>query len=165
MSNSNWKQLWDVFEAAVDLPEPERTAYLKTACGEDQALLEQVQKLIARDAQESGPLDRAIDPEAVIESVSSGTPQSVGPYRIEKEIGRGGAGQVFLGTRDDPDFQQKVAIKLIPLGRYSQSVQKRFLLERQILSDLDHENIARLLDGGITDEGIPYLIMEYIVEQ
>lgn len=162
MSNSNWKQLWEVFEAAVDLPEPERTAYLKATCAGDQALLEQVQKLIARDAQESGPLDRAIDPEAVIDAVSAGTPKSVGPYRIEEEIGRGGAGQVFLGTRDDPDFEQKVAIKLIPLGRYSQSVQKRFLLERQILSDLDHENIARLLDGGITDEGIPYLIMEFI---
>lgn len=162
MSNSEWKQLWDLFEAAVDLPEAERSAYLKRACGDDSALLNRVEKLIARDAQESGPLDRTLDPAAVLDAVSSNAPQTIGPYQIEEEIGRGGAGQVFLGTRSDPDFQQKVAIKLIPLGRYSQSVQKRFLLERQILSDLDHENIARLLDGGISDEGIPYLIMEFI---
>lgn len=162
MGNGDWKQLWAIFEAAVDLPERERDTYLKKTCGDDLALRERVAKLINSDAREDGPLDRGLDHAGILDVAEAEPPGAVGPYRIEREIGRGGAGQVFLGTRSDPSFKQKVAIKLIPLGRYSQSVQKRFMLERQILSDLDHENIARLLDGGITDEGIPYLIMEYI---
>lgn len=162
MTDPNWNRLWELFEQAVDLPADEQAAFLDQSCGGDAELRRRLVKLIARDAQQEGMLDVGLEGSGLIDEVSSPLPGQVGAYRIIRELGRGGMGQVFLGERDDPEFRQQVAIKLIPLGRYSDAVLKRFMLERQILSDLNHENIARLLDGGVTDEGIPYLIMEYV---
>ncbi len=162
MTDPKWQKLWQLFEQAVDLPADEQAAFLDQACGDNADLRRRLMNLIARDAQQEGMLDRGLEGSGLIDDVSTPLPGNVGVYRIIRELGRGGMGQVFLGERDDPEFRQRVAIKLIPLGRYSDAVLKRFVLERQILSDLDHENIARLLDGGVTDEGIPYLIMEYI---
>ncbi|MEM7707137.1 MAG: serine/threonine-protein kinase [Pseudomonadota bacterium] len=162
MTDPNWNRLWELFEQAVDLPADEQAAFLDRSCGEDAELRRRLVQLIARDAQREGMLDVGLEGSGLIDEVSSPLPGQVGAYRIIRELGRGGMGQVFLGERDDPEFRQQVAIKLIPLGRYSDAVLKRFVLERQILSDLNHENIARLLDGGVTDEGIPYLIMEYV---
>ncbi|MDQ3799566.1 MAG: protein kinase, partial [Acidobacteriota bacterium] len=88
--------------------------------------------------------------------------KKIGVYRITKEIGRGGMGAVYLAVRDDREFQQNVAIKLIKRGMDSDQVLRRFRNERQILAALNHPNIARLLDGGTTDDGLPYFVMEYI---
>ncbi|MEM9530170.1 MAG: serine/threonine-protein kinase [Pseudomonadota bacterium] len=161
MTDRYWTRLWQIFEAAVELPEDQRQSYLSEACADDPALHERVEALLASDAREAGLLDAELDTSSLVADAVN-LPDTIGAYRIVRELGRGGMGQVFLGERDDPQFKQQVAIKLIPLGRYSDAVQKRFVLERQILSDLDHPLIARLLDGGVTDEGIPYLIMEHI---
>ncbi|QTD50443.1 serine/threonine-protein kinase [Sulfidibacter corallicola] len=86
----------------------------------------------------------------------------VGPYRLERELGRGGMGTVYLAIRDDEGFKMKVAVKLIRQERGSEKIIQRFLHERRILADLQHANIATLIDGGTTEEGLPYLVMEYV---
>ncbi|MEM9057100.1 MAG: serine/threonine-protein kinase, partial [Pseudomonadota bacterium] len=90
------------------------------------------------------------------------TGRVIGAYRIERELGRGGMGIVFVASRADGQFDQRVALKLIKRGMDSDDVQRRFLTERQILAQLDHPNIARLLDGGITRDGQPWFAMEYV---
>jgi electron transfer flavoprotein alpha/beta subunit len=86
----------------------------------------------------------------------------LGPYRLIREIGHGGMGTVYLGVRADDAYQKRVAIKVLKRGMDTDHVLARFRAERQILASLDHANIARLVDGGSTDEGLPYLVMEYI---
>src|SRR5690606_14104321 len=88
--------------------------------------------------------------------------KQIGPYLIEEQIGIGGMGIVFSGKRSDGEFEQKVAIKIIKYGLSSDYILRRFQNERQTLANLQHANIARLLDGGKTSEELPYLIMEYI---
>jgi eukaryotic-like serine/threonine-protein kinase len=90
------------------------------------------------------------------------TGERIGPYRVLRSLGQGGMGEVFLAERADEQFQQRVAIKLVRRELLSKQVQSRLRLERQILASLEHPNIARLLDGGSTKDGIPYIVMEYI---
>src|SRR5207237_5155501 len=89
-------------------------------------------------------------------------PEKIGKYKIIREIGRGGMGAVYYATRDDGEFKQKVAIKLIKRGMDSDEILRRFRNERQILAELQHPNVARLLDGGISQDGLPFYAMEYI---
>lgn len=86
----------------------------------------------------------------------------VGPYQIERLLGRGGMGNVYLGQRADQEFRRQVAIKLVPPGLYSQDILQRFRQERQTLAVLDHPNIVKLLDGGATEDGLPYLVMDFV---
>lgn len=86
----------------------------------------------------------------------------VGPYRLLRELGRGGMGAVWLAERADGQFEQRVALKLIKRGMDTRAVQRRFLAERQILARLEHPHIARLLDGGITADGRPYFALEFV---
>src|SRR5581483_9392434 len=90
---------------------------------------------------------------------------SIGPYRVLRKIGEGGMGAVYLAERDDAQYKKQVAIKLVRPGFASSFIVRRFRNERQILASLDHPNIARLLDGGTTDDGLPYFVMEYIEGQ
>src|SRR5262249_31956530 len=91
--------------------------------------------------------------------------RAIGPYRVVREIGRGGMGSVYLAARADDAFQKLVAIKVVRVGADSPEFIERFRKERQILATLDHPNITRLLDGGATSDGMPYLVMEYIEGQ
>ena len=86
----------------------------------------------------------------------------IGPYRLVGELGRGGMGTVYLAERADGQFEQQVAIKFVRQGRFRDDLRRRFRHEQQILASLKHPNIARLYDGGITDDGSPYLVMEYV---
>jgi eukaryotic-like serine/threonine-protein kinase len=95
-------------------------------------------------------------------SAAASTPARVGPYRLIRELGRGGMGAVFLAERDDEEYRAKVAIKLVRSGMDTVFILARFRRERQTLARLQHPNISRLLDGGTTDEGLPYIVMEYI---
>ena len=88
--------------------------------------------------------------------------QVIGPYKLIRKIGQGGMGAVYLASRDDDEYKKRVAIKLVKRGMDSEEVLNRFRHERQILASLDHPNIARLLDGGTTEDGLPYFVMEYI---
>ncbi len=89
----------------------------------------------------------------------------VGPYRLLRRIARGGMGTVYLAARDDDQYQKKVAVKLVRRGMDTEDVLRRFLAERQILARLEHPHIARLIDGGATDDDRPYFVMEYVESQ
>jgi serine/threonine protein kinase len=95
-------------------------------------------------------------------AVSGAMPPRVGAYRLVRELGRGGMGTVFLAERDDDEYHAKVAIKLVRPGMDTDFILARFRRERQTLARLQHPNISRLLDGGTTDDGLPYIVMEYI---
>src|SRR6185503_9820182 len=99
---------------------------------------------------------------SVAELVEVETPTRVGPYRIVSEIGRGGMGTVYLADRAEGDFTQRVAVKLIDTSDADDPLHQRFIAERRILAGLVHPNIARLIDGGLTGDGRPYLVMEYV---
>src|SRR5262249_8852098 len=90
-------------------------------------------------------------------------PTTIGPYRIERELGRGGMGIVFLAARDDDQYVKHVAVKVVRAGVDTADIVRRFRHGRQTLANLEHPNIARLLDGGMTPEGLPYFVMEYVV--
>src|SRR5690606_26050499 len=87
--------------------------------------------------------------------------ERIGAYRILRELGRGGMGAVYLAERADGQFERRVALKIVRGGFESAEMVRRFLDERQILARLEHPNIARLLDGGVTEQGLPYFVMEY----
>ncbi len=148
-----------IFGEAADLPREDREAFLREACGEDAALRNEVEALLSES--ESVPLESGVR-EAMrsFEAIPEGT--RIGPYELVKEIGRGGMGTVYLARRADATFERKVALKLVGSGLDSASFLERFRRERQILASLAHPNIAALLDGGTTENGLPYLVMEFV---
>jgi len=150
---ARWPRICAIFDAAQALAPGERPALLDRECGSDGDLRRQVELLL--EAEEA---ERRL--ESADMSIAKGA--AIGPYRLQEEVGRGGMGTVWRAERADGEFQQTVAVKLIKRGMDTNEVIRRFAQERQILSRLDHPNIARLLDGGSTEEGRPYLVMEFI---
>jgi non-specific serine/threonine protein kinase/serine/threonine-protein kinase len=162
MAADRWQQLEELFHAMLELPPDRRAAALAAACGDDVELRAEVERLLRADDQASAFVG---DAAAGIQRVAATVlPESghIGPYRIVRELGRGGMGTVFLGERDDAQFTMRAAIKLIKRGMDSDAVLQRFRHERQILAGLEHPNIGRLLDGGTSSEGLPYFVMEYV---
>ena len=149
----------ELYGAAVELPPGERAAFLREACGEDEALLEEVEALLGEP--ESIALADGVDAALrTLGAAAEGT--MVGPWEVVREIGRGGMGTVHLARRADGAFERDVALKLVAAGLDSEDFLERFRRERQILASLAHPNIAALLDGGTTPDGLPYLAMEYV---
>jgi eukaryotic-like serine/threonine-protein kinase len=162
MSTERWQQLEDVFHAALDRAPADREAFVVGACGGDAGLRREVERLLHAHEQASSFVDQAA---ADVERVAATVPpdgRQIGAYRIVGELGRGGMGTVYLGERADAQFQMRVAIKVIKRGMDTDAVLQRFRHEQQILAGLAHPNIARLLDGGTTSEGVPYFVMEYV---
>lgn len=159
-----WRRIRTIFEAAVDRPAEEREAYLDEACAGDTELLRQVGSLIVAGSGADEALGDAVADAAadVAAAARVGIPKRVGRYRILDTIGEGGMGLVLLGERDDDSYRQKVAVKIIKRALAGEDAVRRFETERQILADLDDPAVARLVDGGTTEEGVPYLVMEYI---
>jgi len=154
-----WRRLQDLFEGALAREAGERAAWL-AGQEADEALRGEVLALLAADAaddQVPGVLQRA----AAGSAVAPGVDGLVGPWRLRRELGAGGMGTVFLAERADGAYQRTVAIKFLN-GIPSRDAGERMRRERQFLADLDHPGIARLLDGGSTAEGQPYLVMEYV---
>ena len=151
----------------MDLDPEDRAPAIIDLCGDDEELRLEVEGLVAAsDGAETG-IPRVIedaardlvgDPEP--ESVAE--PQLIGPYRIIELLGRGGMGSVYLAEREDNSFEHRVALKVLRSGLNDTGMEARFKSERQILADLRHPNIARLIDGGTTVDGVPYLAMEYV---
>jgi serine/threonine protein kinase/tetratricopeptide (TPR) repeat protein len=180
MSPERWQQIEEVFQAALDLPEGERAPYISASCAGDEELREQVLALVAQH-DESGdfiesPAVEAVSGIRVSTDASATNPMTgafddpaigrrLGAYRIVRELGRGGMGAVYLAERADSVFRRSVAIKLIKRGMDTDFILRRFRNERQILATLDHPHIAKLLDGGTTEEGLPYFVMEFIEGQ
>jgi len=162
MDSARWNRIQEIFGQALEMGEEERGSYLKEACGDDSELLAEIQSLLKADSQEHSMLDGVAMDAVGSPDLLTLVGKEVGPYRLVSPIGEGGMGAVYLAERDDGQFEQRVALKLIRPGVHSQVVIKRFREERQILAQLQHPNIARLLDGGMSSDGQPYLVMEYI---
>lgn len=160
MSDPNWSALQSVFDQALALPMSERESFLEKACRNDSELLDRVLALLAADGDDTKAGESLLDRALKSDDALSGT--TIGPWRLIEPIGSGGMGSVFLAERADGAFEQRVAMKIIKKGMDSANVVQRFEQERQILARLDHPNIARLLDGGITDDGRPCIAMEYV---
>jgi serine/threonine protein kinase len=159
MPEDPWPRVKELFQAALDQKPEARAAFLAEACGDDRFLRGEVESLLASHEEASGFLEGSPLPGAPWEG------RRVGAYRILGEIGRGGMGTVYRAVRADDAFHKDVALKVVRGGRSAAELVHRFRGERQILARLDHPNIARLLDGGATEEGEPYLVMEYVVGQ
>ncbi len=162
----------DLFSNAVDLPPDKRKAYLDLHCEGDPGLRVEVEKMLAADQAVGNRLEKIIESQAinVIDSGEIATApvrdpaigQVLGHYRITEAIGAGGMGAVYKAERIDEEFSHSVAIKIVGNRVAAAHTLERLRAERQILASLAHENIARLHDGGTTEEGIPYIVMEYI---
>jgi len=166
MTPERWQQLKQIFQSALERNPAERSAFLSQACAGDAELRSEVESLIASHDQ-AGDSIEAMAVEAATEMLSTNQTDSIvgkhiGHYRVLSPIGWGGMGTVYLAERADGQYRKKVAIKLIRPGMDADFIIRRFRNERQILADLDHPNIARLLDGGATEDGLPYFVMEYI---
>lgn len=175
MKESRLDRMERLFRAALLHPPDEQEGFLEAACTDDPALREEVISLLRadREADRNEFLDNPISnlsglaslPEEEKhrsgESSDSLVGTDVGPYRILRFLGHGGMGDVFLAVREEP-FRHHVALKIIRRGMDSREVTRRFEMERQILASLSHTNIARLYDGGVTDDGLPYFAMEYV---
>ncbi|HEV2884573.1 MAG TPA: protein kinase [Pyrinomonadaceae bacterium] len=169
MASERWKKAEEIFESVLERPPSERAAFLEAVCEDDSSLRQQVQTLLQTLEKGRGEL-RAPDfgsvlSDTVVETIPTVIGKRLGSYRIESEIGRGGMGSVYLAVRADDEYQKRVAIKLIKRGMDTDFIVRRFRNERQILASLDHPHIARLLDGGSTEEGLPYFVMEYVSGQ
>jgi non-specific serine/threonine protein kinase/serine/threonine-protein kinase len=157
----------EILEQALELPTDRRPAYLDEVCVADANLRREVEALIAADEQAGTAFlaGSAVDESGTLaarEEAVSLAGARIGPYRIVEEIGHGGMGTVYRAVRADDQYRKQVAIKVARGGLGDELQVHRFKAERQILANLDHANIARLLDGGATDDGQPYVVMEYI---
>ncbi len=146
-----WERAREEFLALVDAPAEARARELERLEAEDPRLASWVRDLLRHDAP--------TDPRG---GGDGGTPRSFGPYEVVRPIGRGGMGEVFVARRADGEYESEVAVKLLRGGAANRELVQRFLRERQMLARLDHEYVARLLDGGTTEAGEPYLVMEYV---
>jgi len=166
MGRERWEEIESLLDRALDLPPEERGAFLDENCARDHDLRRQIDALLRADEQAGTFLEApAMESSAPLVAAMYEDPQAgrrIGAYRILREIGRGGMGVVYLAERADGQFQQQVALKLIKRGMDSDAILQRFLHERQILARLQHPNIARLLDGGMTGDGQPYFAMEHV---
>ncbi len=162
--NMNQHRIEQVFHLASELPKIEQEEFVRQQLQNDPQAIEEVLGLLAVEDQDSVVVDRILNsPQQVSQKVIQDHQlERVGSYLIEKEISHGGMGRVFLGRRDDEAYESKVAIKLVRVEKNSEWAEKRFLEERQILARLNHPNIAILLDGGTTEQGQPYVVMQYI---
>ena len=150
-----------IFNEALALPAGDRHALIKACCRGDAALMAEVLSLLKACAEEE-MLASARLSQAHLDTYYANEKKRVGAYEIDRLIGRGGMGAVYVAHRADGNFEQQVAIKLIDLPLATELFRERFRLERQILAGLNHPLIARLLDGGVTAEGEPFLVMEYV---
>jgi eukaryotic-like serine/threonine-protein kinase len=159
---ARWQRLKNILADALEQTSfEERTAVLRRSCGDDTTLLREAEELLAHDTTafeefadfaatrlKNGERDRV--------------GERLGAYELVKELGRGGMGAVYLAERADGQFEKRVAIKVLKRGTDTDEVLRRFRIERQILANLEHPNITRLLDAGITSDGLPYFVMEFI---
>jgi serine/threonine protein kinase len=163
----SWQQIRQILEQALDLAPDRRSDFLEKACAGNSAIRREVEALIAADERAGTAFmaGSAVDVSSILtapEEPVSRTGTRIGPYLIVEEIGQGGMGTVYRAVRADDQYRKQVAIKVVRGGLGDEFRVQRFRAERQILANLDHANIARLLDGGATEDGRPYVVMEYV---
>ncbi|HEX5705423.1 MAG TPA: protein kinase [Pyrinomonadaceae bacterium] len=163
MRSEEWSKIEELLDAALELESDERQEFLDGLDSPD--LRREVESLLACEKNTNGFLDApalALSADFFDQDRDERVGQTVGNYRIIHEIGRGGMGTVFLAERADGEFEHKVALKVVRRSFADTELKRRFRRERQILASLNHPNIARLMDGGVSDDGEPYLVMEYV---
>lgn len=173
MTPERWRQVEDIFQTALDLAPQERAVYVAQACAQDVDLKRDVENLLKQHESAGALLEDPLYGDTELNALEAFVYEEedpligkrLGAYRIEREIGRGGMGAVYEAVRVDKEFSLTVAIKLVKRGMDTDFVLRRFRKERQILAALDHPHIARLMDGGTTDDGLPYFVMEFIEGQ
>ncbi len=165
MDPKRWSRLVQIFEQASDLTGEARQAYLDKTCAGDDQLRTRVEALLAHDTEATDILEAGVR-EAMGDVFDSSTKDLesslVGPYRLVELIGTGGMGTVWRAVRDDDVYTKEVAVKLMHRGLHDPELRARFASERQILASLEHPFIARLIDGGTTEAGVPYVVMEHV---
>ncbi|TXS94173.1 serine/threonine protein kinase [Parahaliea maris] len=164
MSSELWADMERLFHAALELPPGKRAAFLERECGDNRDLLDAVLELL-NNSDTPAELDYIVGASARdwLEQSTLEQGDRAGSYRILRKIGQGGMGTVYLASRADDQYEQQVAIKIInQLAGENADVLRRFQDERQILANLQHPNITRLLDGGSLEDGSPFLVMEYV---
>ncbi len=163
MTTDRWLRIEALHARALELPAAERMQFLARECGDDVALVDEVSSLLGEQDREPGLLDSARPWLAPDDGDPRGDDlATIGPYRVIRLLGRGGMGRVYLAERRAHDVTQRVAIKLMRRGLDTEDVVSRFRTERQILARLNHPNIAHLLDVGVTADGQPYIVMDYV---
>jgi eukaryotic-like serine/threonine-protein kinase len=166
MTPERWQDIKQILATVLDLAPAERAAYLDRIYAADPSLRDDIDPLVASEKRLRqgflGDADRAVAARTLATPEVSWVGKRVGPFKVVQQIGAGGMGQVFRAFRADDVYRKEVAIKFVRAAQYDSSLFLRFKNERQILAALDHPNLAKLLDGGTTDEGTPYLVMELI---
>ena len=164
MNPQRWQAVGELFERAAALPPGEQTLCVERGSAGDDELRNEVLSLLANHQALPGGFVQEKIKNAVISFYQANItrPTSIGPYRLIRELGKGGMGTVFLGEPSDVEGGTRVAIKLVRPGMDTEFILGRFRRERQTLARLQHANIARLLDSGTTDHGLPYIVMEYV---
>ncbi len=150
MTPERYNRINELFDAALDLPASDRPAYLSSACPDNPSLLQQVNQLLATHERAANFL-----------VPSDAPPTAIGPYKIQRVLGEGGMGTVYLATQAEP-IRRDVALKIIKPGMGSKAVIARFDSERRALALMDHPSIAQVLDAGATPQGLPYFVMEFV---
>ncbi|MEP6923935.1 MAG: protein kinase [Pyrinomonadaceae bacterium] len=165
MNSENWQKIEEAVTLLYEMPNPRRQAWLAEFCDGNPDLRAEIESLLAFQLQSENFLEKSADEYAakiLVESQSDLFGKKFGIYKIIGEIGQGGMGAVFLAQRDDGEFRQQVALKIIRQQLAGSEIIRRFRQEREILASLNHPHIARLLDGGISDDGSPFFVMEYV---
>jgi eukaryotic-like serine/threonine-protein kinase len=166
--DDRWSLIQDIFQSALELPSSERNDFLARACRDDEELRSEVASLLVNDSNDVSTFHSLIanDLKDLAEATSSSeVGLKMGPYRLIRELDGGGMGVVYLAVRSDDEYFQFVAIKMIRKGMESPGLVQRFRAERQILATVSHPNIGAILDGGDTEDGRPYIVMEYVEGQ
>jgi serine/threonine protein kinase/uncharacterized protein HemY len=162
MNHTDWQQIEQILTSVLELREDERSARIEQLCAGNPSLRNEVLSLLAAHNDAGSFLEiktqistgSALNPSLVS--------KQLGPYRLLQPIGHGGMGTVYRAERADGQFEKQVAVKVVPAAVHSQELLRRFTSEQQILATLEHPNIARLLDAGVSSDGVPYLVMEYV---
>jgi non-specific serine/threonine protein kinase/serine/threonine-protein kinase len=159
-----WKQVRGIFDRVADAAVEDREGLLSRECGGDAELAADVRSLLASSDAAGAFLEVPAAEQVALSDAGAeaAAPERIGPWRIVRELGQGGMGTVYLGERSQGGFRQSAAVKLVRRGMDSDFILRRFHMEREILAGLDHPHIARLLDGGSTEAGVPYFAMEYV---
>lgn len=162
LTAEQWAQVEELFHSTVDLAPAEQSTWLSTHCG-NHVLREEVAALLRSDKYARGEIRQAVEHEAVdLLRGADASGERLGAYRLLRRLQQGGMGTVYLAERADDEYRKQVAVKLLRNPLVTDEERQRFRNERQILANLEHPHIARLIDGGTREDGSPYLIMEYV---
>ncbi|MDX1640458.1 MAG: serine/threonine-protein kinase [Balneolaceae bacterium] len=171
MQQKRWNQIETILDTALTLSGSERTTYINEICGTDDELIEEVYEMLRaiEESEQTNFLESVSDENqhllqdfSRLKSDTDLIGTQIGAFQITEQLGVGGMGTVYKAKRTDGQFSQQVAIKVLQKGIQSAGTFQRFQLEQEILASLKHANIAQLYDGGVTDDGTPYLVMEYV---